>query len=100
MFHEVRIGEADELLLLGAVDGLESLARALRLPRLHFGDDERPSAPGHQVDLAASEADVRVRDGIAAQTVEPPRPPLAAAPELVRVEALICDGSAFRCRSV
>jgi len=86
------------LLALVAIDGIESFAGCRRLPRLHFGDDERAAAADDEVDLAVARADVARHDAISAQAIEPGRAALAAASELARIEALTCDGSASRCR--
>jgi len=96
--REITVGEADELLAFGAVDRLVACAGRETLARFHFADDERLSAPDDEVDLTKSRADVALDDAVAAETVKPGGALLAAPAELPRIDALIDDGSAFRCR--
>jgi hypothetical protein len=87
MARQVLIGERDELELLAAVDGVDSVSGGEALARFHFHEDERSSASDDEIDLAASQADVARDDAVAAQSIEPRRAAFAALSELSRRDA-------------
>jgi len=51
------------------------------LARFHFDEDEQPSAPRYEIDLAAAQANVARDDAISAQLVEPRRAAFTALAE-------------------
>jgi hypothetical protein len=63
------------LFLLG--DHLERVAPARAAFRLHLDEGEPPAPADDQVELVAAGPDVPLEDPVAAQAVEPPRPPLS-----------------------
>src|SRR4051812_1148930 len=80
-FHQRRIcGEPglcspeQAALLLGG-DHLERVAVALARLGLYLAEDELTAAAQNQVELVASDPDVRAQDAVAAQAVVPQRPP-------------------------
>src|SRR5881398_1814705 len=85
-------GTAEAALLLRA-DHLERIAVAPGGLGLHLDERQPAPAPDDEVELIAAGPDVRLQDPIAAQAVEPPRPPLGrpAARPLLRDEVLVAE---------
>lgn len=78
MASEPGTGEGDDLELLAAVDGIDSVAGEKALPRFHFDEDEQAAAADDEVHLAVAQPYVPRDDAITAQTIEPCRATLAA----------------------
>ena len=83
--HELRVrnqprfrGSAQAALFL-LRHHLEGITVSLSGLRLHLAEDELPPAAKDQVELVASDPDVRAQDAVAAQAVVPQRPPLRRA---------------------
>jgi hypothetical protein len=63
---QIRRGEADDLQLLAAIDGVDPIAGGDALTRLHLDEDEHPPAPNDEIDLTTPHAEVALHDAISA----------------------------------
>ena len=71
MLRQIFFGQAHELKLFRAIDGLESLAGSEALARFDFDERQRLASAHDQINLAGAKSNVASDDRVAAQTIEP-----------------------------
>src|SRR5436190_18086225 len=78
------VAESDEAAAFVSGEGIDAFAGGAALARLHFRDDEGAAAAEDEVDLTVRAARVLRDDDVAAEAIEPFRPPFAEFAEELR----------------